>query len=349
MGRWFSKSAKTKGAALSAADTEAEHSERHHRAGNLWLLALGFVALATVVLVEHLSDGAPSKVFSLYTAMSLGKEVGFALLIAWGVSAGIEKQARARDLENAEKTRGRIAQDVVHALYGLQHNNNYVRKVIERTLQPHVVRDRFECDYTLCPLSADEIASLGVDPTRFVKLTLLSRYTFMNVSTQAIEFDVRYALAARFGKALRDFATIKQVKIDGARLSEAEILAAQQTTEADAYKGYKWTRSIPGGGRLSVMIEAVSIKELSDNEIWGNYHATYRGMQLTVHVRVPGLKYGIRDLTSTKATQIYESETGDACWTIDGPILPNESVTLWWRTPEDDGGSLAEPQLPKVV
>lgn len=117
---------------------------------------------------------AHSGFFSLKTASSLTKEIGFALLIAWAISAFIERQSRERDEQNAEATRERIARDVVHAVFGLQHDATFVRTVIEKSLHSKVVRKRFQATYTLEPLNAAEEEQLGVTPSRFVKLTQIS-------------------------------------------------------------------------------------------------------------------------------------------------------------------------------
>lgn len=154
----------------------------------------------------------------------------------------------------------------------------------------------------------------------------------------AADFCVRYALPVRSGKKLQDFSGVRQISIDGKKLNEAEISGGLSKKLDDAYKSYSWARPISGGASLAVHVEAVSLKELSDSEVWGNAHATYKGAELTLDVRIPEATYGMRSLTATEAVQVYDKldHTG-AAWVIDGPILPRESVVLWWRVAEDDG------------
>jgi hypothetical protein len=310
----------------------------------MFLLAMGLGLVFFAVLLEHpdvahLSDAypAPTMLLARATWVGLCKEIGFALLIAWGVSAGIERRARERDEENAEQTRGRIARDVVHAVYGLNHDANYVRTVIETNLHSKIVREFYDCEYTIEPLSPAEEKALGAPPGRLLRFTQVSKYSFLNVSGADVAFDVKYSLPARFGQKLRDFAGVQAISFDGKWQERPEVDKHQTSQPDDSYKSYCWPRVVPGHQKLEVVVRAVSIKELSDNEIWGSYHATYKGMDLVVHVKAPGVRYGLRALTATEVKKVYDTKEGDARWEIVGPILPNDSVTFWWRMPEDDG------------
>lgn len=278
-----------------------------------------------------------SAVFNWHVLVSLSNEIGFALLIAWGVAAGIEKQAREREEDNQQRARDRIASDVIHAVYGLQHDADYVKTVIDKTLQSKIVRQQMDLDYTVEPLTKDEEQALGVEQGRFVKMTMISRYAFKNVSKQAEEFTVKYGIAARFGPKIREFARIKQIRLDNVAVPESDVIDSEKTKPEDAYKSYEFERIIQAEALLHVLVEAVSIKELSDNEVWGSYHPTVKGVNFVAHVRIPGARFGVRHLTASPANMIYKTASGDGAWRIDGPILPNDSLVLWWRVPEDDG------------
>ncbi len=86
-----------------------------------------------------------------------------------------------------------------------------------------------------------------------------------------------------------------------------------------------------------MVVEAVSLKELSDTEVWGNIHATYDGMTATLRCAVPEIsRFGIRCNTATDEEEVYLNDGRDGKWVIEGPILPNDSVVVWWRSTEDD-------------
>ena len=270
----------------------------------------------------------------------LAKELGFALLIAWGISNFIDRKARQRDEEAATETRGRIARDVIHAVFGLQHDAEYVRKVVEHALEPKVIRDRIDSEYTIEELTNSEVTTLDVEPGRFIKLTMVSTYTFRNVSSRDVDHVVKYGLAVRSGPKLREFARVVSGCIGGTDLTASELVHRPDDDgggdDGKGYKTYEWMRKIPAKGCLDVVIEAVSVKERSDNEVWASYFATVKSSDFKARVRIPNMIFDVRALTATTPTKLRKTHSGGD-WKIEGPILPNESLVFWWRSREDDG------------
>lgn len=312
-----------------------------------FLLSAGVIFVALAAILEHPSvdkitpeviSATSSVVFSWKAVIGLLKEIGFALIIAWAVSYGIERSAKKREHEAHEHARKQMASDVVHAVFGLLHSPAYVRTVVETTLQCRIVRLAYKVNYLIEPLTEKETANLRVTPGRFVKLTQVSSYTFRNVSASPIKHPVRYALPVRAGAKLYEFAGITKIRIGDKEIVGADTTKAIVSGKDELFKAYSWDRTIEPGGELPVVVEAVSLKELSDNEVWGSYHATYEGMVMTVRSAVPEIaRFGIRNLTATPTTKVYETLGQNAEWKIDGPILPNDSVVFWWRSAEDDG------------
>lgn len=324
---------------------------------NWLLLFVGVLFVATAAVMEHPAVSAitPTQVhvadveslsliFSWKSLISLLKELGFALIIAWAVSYLIERHAKKREHEAHEAARKQMASDVVHAVFGLQHSPVYVRTVVETTLQCRVIRKHYSADYTIEHLSPADAARLGVKKGRFVKLTQVSSYTFKNVSPAPVKHPIKYALPVRAGAKLHDFAGITKIRIDGKEFTGKALDKAVISKKDGFYKSYQWDRTIKSDDEIEVVVEAVSLKELSDTEVWGNYHATYEGMVMTVRSEVPEIvRFGIRCLTATDSEQVYETPGKTAQWKIEGPILPNDSVVFWWRSAEDDGAAPVAP------
>src|SRR5690606_22267239 len=185
------------------------------------LLAGGIIFVAVAAVLEHpaIDQHTPatvatykSVVFTWKALIGLLKEIGFALIIAWAVSYGIERTAKKREHEAHEHARKQMASDVVHAVFGLLHSPTYVRRVVETTLQCQVVRVHYNVDYAIEPLSSREAADLRVAQNRFVKLTQISSYAFRNVSGVPIKHTIRYALPVR-GQRLQQLAGISRIKI----------------------------------------------------------------------------------------------------------------------------------------
>lgn len=324
--------------------TTFRRKKKSHAIKVYWgLLMVGVVVILIAAMFEHpvvaelTQYDDKSVVFSRNSMISFGKEVGFALIIAWGVSFLIDRQATLREQASHAATAKEMSENVIHAVFGLQHAIPYVRKVVERTLQAKVIRTHYQVHYTIEGISDEEAEKLAITPGRFVKLTQRSSYNFRNVSAEDVDFTIRYAIAVRGGKLL-DAAGITTVGIAGKQLSKTQVKKAMKVSEG--YKNYAWKKTIRPGdhAEVPVIIEAVSFKELSDTEVWGNYHPTYRGMDMTLIIMDARIKkFGIRDLTATDAECAFKNGR-EAQWLIRGPILPNDSVVLWWRSEADDGG-----------
>ncbi|MCA3719090.1 MAG: hypothetical protein IM674_12640 [Brevundimonas sp.] len=332
---------------------------------NLLLLFGGMFAIVGAVALEHplmgLLDSAKSyaatdpaqpssfvaryqsSVLSWKTFIGILKEVGFALIIAWAVSVFIEQRSRAREHKTHEAQRRQMANDVVHAVFGLLHKPAYVRKVVETNLQTKVVRKHYDATYRLEALTPEEEAELEVEPGRFVKLTQRSTYTFLNVSPGPVKHKIVYSIAVRGGK-IAEAAGLKFASLDKQELKPHQITKALNPND-EGWKVYEWEKTIPADGELPVVMQAVSYKELSDTEVWGSYHPTYHGMKLSVINLVPHIvKFGLRALTATPKELIHETPGEEAQWEISGPVLPNDSVTFWWRSIEDDGRASSTPK-----
>ncbi len=219
---------------------------------NWLLLIIGFLLVAGAAVLEHpvLAENVPtnldvpyveSVVFSQKSLIGLLKEIGFALIIAWAVSYLIERHAKKREHEAHEAARKQMASDVVHAVFGLQHSPAYVRKVVETTLQCKVVRKHYSVEYSIDPLTPEEVAALQTTTGRFVKFTQVSSYTFRNVSQGPVKHAIKYALPVRAGPAAFDFAGITTMRIDGKKFKGPALQRALVQPPDDYYKKYRGT------------------------------------------------------------------------------------------------------------
>jgi hypothetical protein len=324
---------------------------------NLHLLAVGLALIAGALLLDHwfleappeivTIDGkpvlkSPAKSFEAKLALLFLAELGVALVIAWVISVWIERQARERDNAEAEERRRLIAENVVLGVWGLQHKPAYVRTVLETNLQPTTVRDAVDMDFSVRRLTPQEVKRLGVEPDRFVVLRMMTSFRFLNLSSKTSALDVRYSVAIRGGKRLREFTRVESASLAGVQLTPSEITAAETIDPQRGMKRYCWPRTIPGGGTLPVTISCLTIKEASDSEVWGSYFPTVDGASFSLQV-LPEMRFGVRPLLASPCNNVSFSQAeGVGVWKVEGSILPNDSIVFWWRLPEDDGDDEAE-------
>lgn len=263
------------------------------------------------------------------------KEGGFALIIAWAISYFIDYRAKLREIEEQIKLRDAMNRNVIQGVFNLLHEREYVKSVVEKSLLPPIARNRLVVNYKIDPLTAEEEKTLQVAKGRFVKFTQRLDCEFENVSPKTVKHMVNAGVFVRSGELAKNTG-LKSIRISGKQLSDSEIRSAETLT--DGYKRYSWERTLKSKGKLAVDVVVVSFKELSDTEVLGCFHPTYGGVELSVHNNVPDIvTFGIRNLTATEERLAFKDDAREARWSIDGPVLPNESIVFWWRSNEDDG------------
>jgi hypothetical protein len=156
-------------------------------------------------------------------------------------------------------------------VYGLRHDGSYVRAVIESNLNINIVRDQVNLDYSLSELTQDQIKQIGLDDAkqRFVILTMISSYTFSNLSGTECEFDVRCSVATRHGEGAKDITCVTELMIGSQNYSQEDVDNGLTVAELDNEKNYAWPVKISAGKTLPVRVIVVAVKERSDNEVWG--------------------------------------------------------------------------------
>ncbi|HRH20833.1 MAG TPA: hypothetical protein PLE81_09385 [Brevundimonas sp.] len=320
--------------------------------GDLKLLLLGIILILASGVGEHpamgllgtaehtvepegsVSERAELALRDWHTWLAFTRELGFALIIAWGVSSFIDARVRAREKRESDRVRDQLNAAVVHGVFKLLHDENYVECVVEKTLLARIIRRKLVIDYWIDALTEEEEKKFSITSGRLVKFTQRLSCSFENVSQDLLQHTIKAGLAVRSGK-LAEGCFLEEVSIDGV-LNRDEIDKA--CTSEDGYKTYRWLRTIEPGKPIEVVIKAVSLKELSDTEVWGNYHPVYDGVDLNVRNSVPEIiNFGIRNLTATHVVKELEDGVRAARWSFRGPILPNDSVVFWWRNREDDG------------
>lgn len=334
-----------------------------------WVLALGISAVALSIILASIFEYSPEQIKELlfHALLFLVAEIGIALVIAYIISIffdeRIEKrndkrklrerraeERRRRDEEEEERKRKereiaealsreqRLVEDVFVGVFGIRHSADYVRRVISANLEQNIVREHVDLHYEIVPIPDTFADELQIQRGRFVMLYQVVSWTFQNLSSDpAVDFEVRCALSVRHGKHVKDASKVTYVQI-GDEIFEGDIILPKESQDADEEtKVYSWPGNIPGYGSLKVLIRSQMIKELSDSEVWGSLFPTVDGMTLRVSAPQP-LRVGVKSHTSSPCLcTVPRDHTGFGTWTVEGAILPNNSVVFYWRTPEDDG------------
>lgn len=325
----------------------SERASRWRRP-KLWPFFIGAVFILLGIALEHpmlLGHGSAdaaessSSIFIAKTIVLWASEIGYAFFIAGIVSWFIEASARQEQNDDFRSAREAISKDVFQGVFGIRHSKEYVRAVIGTCLESAMVREDYELTYEIDPFPPAEADRLGIEPDRFVLVRASIRYTARNLGPERAKFPTGYGIPVRSG-GLRDFSKMETLQI-GPKIFTPQEIAALEVVPADGdthgERTYDFPVELDPQASASVALTVSLVKELSDNDPFGFRRPTM-GCRITLSMGVPGLRFGATPRTSAKLVEVRSpvlGRTGE--WRIEGPILPFDSVILWWRSPEDDG------------
>jgi hypothetical protein len=301
-----------------------------HRFFHWIIFSAALIMLLLAVGIEHPIFNAveyESAIFNKHAGSALLKELAFALLIALVISLGIDRRAREEDARIAAQTRQVIAEDVFKGVFASELPPDYIQAVVKTTLKCPVIREYLDADFTISELSDEErvLGKVGADYVRFKQIT---RYRLKNVSLLPTVHPIRYAHPIRSG-ALASLAGVQRFRIGANDLSTADIANVREASNHVA--SYVKEIRIEPGETIDVLIEAATIKHRSDNEIWATFLPTL-SYDLAMTIEPRNIVGGVRAITATQLTEVYrDREGGGGRWSIEGPILPNESIVIFWN------------------
>lgn len=324
----------------------------------LWPVILGFVFFVLAIISEYIGllmampsststeevvRHFTSEFFSNRTIVVVLTDLGSAFVVAWVVSVAIEARSRHRQEQENRTYRSEISKNVFSAVYQLRHPSEYVKAAIEGVLSTLFLREQFEVTYKLCPLSTQDAAKAGVDASRFVRLTASTRYSVRNVTPSKEHFRLRYTIPRRSGR-LGDLSRVRSLKIGDREYTDTEIDNISDGLSSSG-RDHVLETYINGNDSIWITIDADMVKEVSDTETMGMKLPT---LMTSVRLNIEGihdLVFGLNAYSGSSVREVYRAPDGmSAHWVVDGPMLPWNSLLLWWRRPEDDGAPTEHAQ-----
>jgi hypothetical protein len=318
-----------------------------------WLAIAAVVLLFVAVVAEHPVfhvDKAHSLIFNVESLIAFCREAAFALLIAYAVSIGIERQARAKDNENQEKMRQQIAQDVFAGVFSKFLPTIYVDYVINSALSSPVVRDKIKIIFEVQPLTQDQASLIGNRPTPLIQLRTTFYFNIRNVSRATITHVMKYYHSNRF--MLPDsMCGLQNISFSKNFLNEKEVSDGRMSRAEPHSVSYEWPRKLGSDESVDVSVEGIVLKELSDNEVWACVLPTM-ATEIVLNNHIPDLDFVLSARSGSGVERRYHApDSGLTEWAMKGPMLPNESLILWWvpKSPNLTGGASTPTQagLPK--
>lgn len=288
----------------------------------LWVHAGGMPS----AVAEPAHRAPPSSVFNFAVPVLWIAEMGYALVIAWVVAIAIEASSRKEHNQAVEESRRAISQDVFQGVYSIRHDSSYVRTVISTCLEETLMRENYSISYKVEPFPGADADAKGKD---LVLVTVTIRYDLRNVGPSDQSYSSTYSIPVREGP-LEEHAKVTLIQIDNVTCEGDELKKCGRKGE-DGDLNYDFRVELEPQESKEVLIEAVLVKDMSDGDTFGFRRPTM-GVTVRLDVNVPGLEFGASERTASPMKVVRAPHPGrTAEWRVDGPILPFNSVNLWWR------------------
>ncbi len=260
-------------------------------------------------------------------------ELGIALIIAASVSASVDRVAKNEQVKHFDETLQRIGKAVLEGVYEIRHEKSYVQAVVSTCLAVRYVRTNFDIHCEIQEFAEEECKQFGIKGNQYVKIVSELSYIVSNIGSIADEFEAIYTCPTKPG--LESVSEMRSLEVNGLAYSEGEMTVLEVPKGSRHYNNgertYVFPVSIEAGGRVPVRITAVFVKERYDTEVFAFLFPTMGAtIRFTFHSAV-GLDIGAKARTATRMKAPPEPVGSVLHWSIDGPILPNDFVTVWWQ------------------
>lgn len=333
--------------------TEVKKSREKKRAiAENWRMALSTFVLAVIAVTAHVApqidlpflrfiDEAGPELSAIAYLAGLAASAMFAAMITYNI---VDRRFQKAEERRIEAFKGELARDVFGAIFSSNLNRNYVEEAIRRTLITDIYRKNYALDYTIYRLSDREPEFFSPDVARhegikaaieageeaFLAMRVRGSFTLVNTTNQTISPELKCTIPQRTGD-LAVLANLTKLLVGG-RAYQDDQFDLEKLVKSDPEedeKRYNYTVEIAPHSSVDVVTEYAIVKEEEDNEVWASFYPT-AGCRLTAGIRVPGLDFGIRCNSGAGIVRNHKTGT-DGNWTVDGPMLPYDSLIFWWR------------------
>jgi hypothetical protein len=305
--------------------------ERWHFITALAAIMLLLFAVSLEAYFESGEDRADfvRTVFSLHSLIIFATELSFALVIALAISMGIERQARARDTQLHEDMRRAIAEDVFKGVFSQSLPLPYVSAVIEKNLKVRAIRTSMKAFERLKEIEECYLPSDNPLRGSLIQVDRVLEYTLENISGRDIVENASFDGPVNHSDLI-EHSRITKLIIDGVEVAEVTLRSIKALTDNDTKIRYEWPIHIRKDGTAVVTIESTLFKQRQDSDYWTMYIPTLR-FELMMQSDIPLSRAGFLEHTSAQVVSQYvNADKGLISCIIEGPMLPNDSMTYWW-------------------
>jgi hypothetical protein len=253
-------------------------------------------------------------------------ELGFALLIAYFISTGVESIAREQHNKNVLKQIKRIKRDVFEAIYKKDHDPKLIDFIDSNIFRHPFYRTNFSLRIRITYADNHNYYAVpGPEDPVYVYVT--SRHSVKNVSTVDHEYPIHVFVEKPYRQDLKQGVGLRSLIINNVPLTDAELRDAL-VEETDDFLRYERIIQIGKKETASIQSDLCCVKFARDEMPWRS-HDTCNGLYLSVE-HPPGLKPDAFPIHRNTKVRPQHNAGAQLELSIEEPLFPHNGVTVWW-------------------
>jgi hypothetical protein len=154
-------------------------------------------------------------------------------------------------------------------------------------------------------------------------------YELKNISGGEVERTLRVYMPVAH-PVFQDWVTVTRISMGGTEIDQDHLRSYRRLEREGTTVSYEWPVTLRQGEAVTVEIDGHLFKRPADNDIFG-FHAPAFRYEVVFRSAFPMTSLGLFERSAGAITNEHiDLEKGFGMWVLEGPILPNDSITMWW-------------------
>jgi hypothetical protein len=307
-------------------------------------LIIAFASLLCFVVAQLITFYIAGYIAGLKIVAGMLNEVAFALVIALGISFGIETSSRRElqftirsELENHEhrladincqltETVDKIGRDVFLAVFKRHLPGEILDEVELGIMRSDFARTDHSAVYHLETVDLSKSDPNAPRPKAML-VEVTTTYRVKNIADGSRSYDIKILVTKDVSADLVKYTRIEEVRVDDDPPLDR---AKAKIEDTETYQRFTYTvDAVPPGNAIQVRSKISYIKSLDDCEIWTSAVAS-DGMQLTIDLPSDVKEWNAYSIHRLPL-QIVTKEPTFGVLQLNHAILPHQGMAVWWR------------------
>lgn len=262
------------------------------------------------------------------TISDFSKEMGYALIISYFITVGIEKISREEHNKRVDSHMQSIKKNVFESIFYRNHDERIINMINESILNQPFYKTKYGIDIKIRYLNNKDFYDTPsqTDPV-LVSVTL--EMTVKNTSPKDGIYQIKAFVEKPYFHEYEKYVKIKNIEVDGISIGDQALIEADKAYEdTDDFVKYKKNTEIPKNGFKNIKIEYEFVKFARDEIAWRTVDPCGN---MSVYVDCPpGIHSYCTQMHSNDDIQPSRNASGTLTIKIREPLFPHNGVLIWW-------------------